>query len=334
MELESNIKSQEKIAVQCMANLPKRLELRADHISYSPTAKTESIRKLSFTNNGETPVNILSVESPDERLVVEIEEMAAGKRYQITAKIPPQFEAEEGAAIVLKTDDAEKPELRIPLRSSRAVRTTPPPRPAEDLRGKPAPVHAAKTYDGKDVQIGGESEDVQVLVFYASWCGFCKRALPKIEELNKELKSAGKAAEIIAINLDDRSGRRARTEEQSLEHFQKLELTMPMVLDSKKLIGHPYKVASFPTMFVVGKSGVVEAVHIGAKQDFEKALATEVDMLLAGKTRADFPADAAAMSGAAPANVVKANPDAAGPANATTEGDRVAVPASDKNPES
>ncbi len=69
---------------------------------------------------------------------------------------------------------------------------------------------------------------------------------------------------------------------------------MPLVLDSERVLGDPYKVKSFPTMFVIGKSGEVEAVHIGAGAGFEKAVAKEIDLLLAGKTRSDFPGAAAA----------------------------------------
>ena len=71
---------------------------------------------------------------------------------------------------------------------------------------------------------------------------------------------------------------------------------MPLVLDSNKELGPAYKVTSFPTMFVVGKTGVVEAVHVGAAAGFEKTIAQEIDTLLSGKTRADFPGAKAAAS--------------------------------------
>jgi hypothetical protein len=60
-------------------------------------------------------------------------------------------------------------------------------------------------------------------------------------------------------------------------------------MDPERKIGGPYKVSSFPTLFVVGQSGEVEAVHIGAKPDLESQVAQEVDLLLQGKTREDFP---------------------------------------------
>jgi len=45
---------------------------------------------------------------------------------------------------------------------------------------------------------------------------------------------------------------------------------------------------SFPTLFVLGTTGEVESVHVGAKKGLDKIVGAELDLLLAGKTRADF----------------------------------------------
>lgn len=169
-------------------------------------------------------------------------------------------------------------------------------RPAMQLVGKPAPAYTFKTIDGKEMKIGGNPGKPQVVFCYASWCGFCRKAQPWIETVYQTYKDKG--VDIIAINLDDRGdpekNKRAKTEEQSLQQYNEAKLTMPMTMttadnDTRKVAGD-YKVQSFPTLFVVGKDGTVEAVHIGAKEGLDKTIATELDVLLAGKTRADFPA--------------------------------------------
>lgn len=164
-------------------------------------------------------------------------------------------------------------------------------KPAMTMVGKEAPKFDVTTIDGKELTIGGKRDKPQVLFCYASWCGYCRRSLPTIEELHKKYKD--KDVEIVAVNLDARGeGGRTRSEEQTLKQYQDLKLTMPMTMttgtnDTKK-IGLAYKARSFPTLFVVGTSGQIESVHIGAKPNLDKVVGAEVDLLLQGKTRADF----------------------------------------------
>ncbi len=165
-------------------------------------------------------------------------------------------------------------------------------RPAMTMVGKKAPEHTVTTLDGQKSTIGGKREKPQVLFCYASWCGFCKKSLPWIESLHKKYKDKG--VEVLALNLDARGeGGRARTEEQTRKHYEGLKLSMPMSMttasnDTKK-IGAEYKAQSFPTLFVLGTSGEVESVHIGAVQGLENIVGKELDVLLQGKTRAAFP---------------------------------------------
>ncbi len=155
-------------------------------------------------------------------------------------------------------------------------------RPAMKLLGQTASKHTFPTTADQEMTIGGESDRVKVVMFYASWCGFCKRALPGFEKLHKEYKDKG--VDVMAINLDGREGKRGKTEQQILDHYKSLNLTLPLHMDPKSEIGRQYKVSSFPTSFVIGKNGIIEAVHVGGPVDLDKQIAGEVDKLLAGKS--------------------------------------------------
>ncbi len=165
-------------------------------------------------------------------------------------------------------------------------------RPAMTLVGKKAPRYEVTTIDGKKTVIGGKREKPQVVFCYASWCGYCKKSLPGIDSLYK--KYADKGVEVLALNLDSRGeGGRSRTEEQSLTHFRDQKFSLPMTMttstnDTAK-IGANYKAQSFPTLFVLGQSGEVESVHVGAKPGLADIVGKELDLLLEGKNRADFP---------------------------------------------
>jgi len=163
-------------------------------------------------------------------------------------------------------------------------------RPAEELLGKPAPEVSFKLNNNEERKLGGKSDKVKVAIFYATWCGFCKRALPGFDQLQKDF--AGKDVEIMAISLDDKEGARAKTEADLVALMEQLKVTVPFHWDAERKIGNPYKVQSFPTSFVVGKSGLIEAVHVGGPVGLDKTIAEEVNKLLAGESLVKAPAPA------------------------------------------
>ena len=166
---------------------------------------------------------------------------------------------------------------------------TPTRRPQEEMIGKDAPEFSVKTYDGKDIRVGGKHDKPQVLFCWASWCGYCKRALPGIETLHQKYKDKG--VEVIAVNLDQRGDpktvRGAKTEADSLKVYNDVNATMPMAMTMEGTatapIGAAYNARSFPSLFVIGPDGKVAAAHVGAKPDLVDLVSKEVDLLLAGK---------------------------------------------------
>lgn len=184
-------------------------------------------------------------------------------------------------AAVLKGQKQILAQIRT-IKASQAKKPTTRRRPAMDLLGKVAPEKSFVTTDNTERKIGGKSDKVKMVCFYASWCSFCKRTLPKFQKLQEQYKD--KDVEFIAISLDDRTGKRKKTEQQVMDLYAKMGIKMPLLLDPKKNIGRAYKVQSFPTSFVVGKDGVIEAVHVGGPADIDKQVAKELDTLLAGKS--------------------------------------------------
>ncbi len=188
-----------------------------------------------------------------------------------------ELRAELTKAVAAMKAAAKKPAARV--------------KPAMTMLGKKAPESTVITIDSGTSTIGGKRDKPQVVFCYASWCGFCKKSLPWIDALHQKYKDQG--VEVLALNLDSRGeGGRNRTEEQTLKHFLGMKLSMPMTMttatnDTKK-IGAAYKATSFPTLFVLGTTGEVESVHVGAKKGLDKIVGAELDLLLAGKTRADF----------------------------------------------
>lgn len=283
-KVDTNLDEQKSIDIICMANYPPRMEFQPDSVVVQPVAR-DVVRKVRLRNNGEKPVNLKSAEVDDARITVESKPIQEGKQYELTITIPANYEpgGNGDATVSVKTDDAEYGEMKLPVRAVRPQAERDNKRPAEKLVGSKAPVNEFKTVANQSMSLGGESEKVKVVTFYASWCGFCKKVLPQLQSFYDHNKE--KDMEMVLINVDDRGeGRRARTEEQSLSHYKDMNLSIPMHMDSDKSITPSYKVVSYPTTFVIGKNGVIEDVVMGAKPDIDRQLAKDVDMLLAGRS--------------------------------------------------
>ncbi len=288
MEIDTNIPKQKSVTVVCLATVPERVELQPETIVVPAESDSPTMRISRLTNSGDTAVHLVEATSNDENLIVDTNTLEEGRRYELRVGIPAHYEPkDEGSFVIVTTDDTEFHELRLPV-STLSKRRSRPIRPALRLIGQKAPASETSTYDGQSMTIGGHRERPQVVVFYTSWCPFCKRAIPMVKEVYEKYRD--KDLEFVAVNLDQPVGANARTKEASIEHYRSVGLGMPLVLDPDLAVARPYRVISYPTIFLIGRSGDVEAVHIDAAPNLGDQLSGEIETLLAGKTRKDFPA--------------------------------------------
>jgi thiol-disulfide isomerase/thioredoxin len=77
--------------------------------------------------------------------------------------------------------------------------------------------------------------------------------------------------------------RKKFTKEEVVAKMTKLGSKLEVVHDLDNKVGPGYGARGFPTMVVVGKTGKIEAVNVGAISDLEVRLAGQLDALIAGK---------------------------------------------------
>ena len=92
--------------------------------------------------------------------------------------------------------------------------------------------------------------------FWASWCGPCRKSLPLLNELRKELGSKG--FEVVAINLDEdiRDGR---------AFLKEFPVNYPTLYDGAGKTPELYGVKGMPTSYLVDKQGRIQVIHQGFK---------------------------------------------------------------------
>jgi peroxiredoxin len=121
-------------------------------------------------------------------------------------------------------------------------------------RGQRAPEFALPTLKGDRLALSSLRGKVVIIDFWAQWCEPCKRELPELEKLSRELAPRGVV--VVAVNIDKVRDNAARLSPQ-------LGLTFPVLLDPSGDVAATYELPKMPSSFVVDKKGIVRFVHEG-----------------------------------------------------------------------
>lgn len=291
--LSTNFEDKQELKLRVSAVVPPRLALRPSTIIHNPRLKTYPVQ---FANNGESDVKVLSAVVDDPAITTKLTENQVGKKYTIELTFPEDYEVPKGKEVTMtvKTDDPEKPEVTLPIKAA----PTPELRPQEKLVGKTSPSFNLTTVEGKPVSSDGLKDEKGPIVFnfMAGDCGFCKLQLPRLEKLRQEYSDKS----VRWVNVAQKF-RRDFTPDELKEVVKSYGLNSELAIDLDNKIGKEFKVSSYPTLFVLGKSGNVELTLLGNVGTLEKDLKTKLDQLLGITTTVSAPAPGKPGEGAGPA---------------------------------
>jgi peroxiredoxin/outer membrane lipoprotein-sorting protein len=144
------------------------------------------------------------------------------------------------------------------------------------LIGKEAPTFAGEDLEGKPLDLAKLRGQVVVLDFWATWCIPCVQALPNVQKLHEQF--ASQPVTFIGVNSD------SKTALNSVRKFvADKKLTFQQFHDDGGKVGAAYKVSAIPCTVLIGKQGIVQAVHIGFSSGGEKQVQEEIEKLLKGE---------------------------------------------------
>jgi len=116
---------------------------------------------------------------------------------------------------------------------------------------------------------------VVLLNFWATWCPPCRKEMPSMIELHKQLEDKGLA--IVAASVDkDRS---------KLDSFvREYNIPFEVLHDADGAISRQYGVFRYPETFLIDRQGVIRFHLIGAVEWTDKTVLKAINTLLAEKT--------------------------------------------------
>lgn len=125
---------------------------------------------------------------------------------------------------------------------------------AEIVKGQKAPDFSLSTLKGNKVSLAGLRGKVVLIDFWAEWCAPCKKELPELDKIGKDLQARGVV--IVAVNIDKQKGNAERL-------VKALGLSLDPALDPNGTVAAQYDLPKMPTSYVVDKKGTVRFIHEG-----------------------------------------------------------------------
>jgi thiol-disulfide isomerase/thioredoxin len=144
------------------------------------------------------------------------------------------------------------------------------------LIGQPAPASELQLLDGTRTSLTElqAAQKIVLLDFWATWCGPCRDELPFVARLAEEFADQGVV--LFAVNQME-SPRLV----EAFQQEQKYNFTA--ALDETGAISEAFEVSGLPCLYMLGRDGTVQVIHVGVGPDTEQSMRQEIEALIAGR---------------------------------------------------
>jgi thiol-disulfide isomerase/thioredoxin len=155
---------------------------------------------------------------------------------------------------------------------------------AENRHGEALRRHPLRTLDGRTVTLAAYDGEVVVVNFWASWCKPCRRELPGLDALHRDLLrgAGGVRGRVVAISIDAEAANARR-------FVRDHKLSLPACHDGPEGLARILDLDRVPTTLVLDRDGRIAFVQSGGGPQALAELNAVTRRLLATRTAAAEP---------------------------------------------
>ena len=124
------------------------------------------------------------------------------------------------------------------------------PEPMQKMLGQKIPAFAFLDLEGKPVNRDSLSGKIVVIDFWATWCGWCFKGLPNLQQVYDQYRDNDRVA-FLTVSTDEVDV----SNNDLTAAFEKANLKMPIVRDIDHQSRSMFDVQGLPSMFVLGTDG-------------------------------------------------------------------------------
>ncbi len=137
------------------------------------------------------------------------------------------------------------------------------------MLAKPAPGFTLADLDGEKHSLADhKGKDIVILDFWATWCGWCGKAMPVLEQVAAKFKD--KNVVLYAVNVrEDAAAARQYMNQRNLNADH-------VLLDKTASAADSFGVQGLPTTAIIGTDGTVQAIFSGVPGGSERLLAEQM----------------------------------------------------------
>jgi peroxiredoxin len=134
---------------------------------------------------------------------------------------------------------------------------------AAAAEGPSAPDFALASTSGSNYRLSEYRGEVVALVFWASWCGDCRRELERFERLRRTYGNVGLV--VLGVNLDHEPGRAAALADAA-------GIGYPVLIDAGMDVSKTYRADDLPLIVLIDRHGAIRARHSALDEREERGL--------------------------------------------------------------
>ena len=134
-----------------------------------------------------------------------------------------------------------------------------------------APDFTLRSVAGTNHRLSEHRGEVVALIFWASWCGECRRELERFEKLRVTYAPAGFV--VLSVSLDEEPALAATIAAAAGIDF-------PVLLDVGKKVSHAYEADRLPLIILIDRSGAIRARYDALDEREERGLLVQLRDLI------------------------------------------------------